>query len=146
MNISHRAHVVIGTSAVLFALAACGQKEEPTVGQQIDGAINSAQQVAQEVRSDVQSAADSARREGEAASKALNETASDLTITTKVKAALAADDQLSALRIEVATAQGVVSLSGPAPSDDAAERASALARSVDGVIAVQNQLVISRNG
>lgn len=146
MNISHRAHVVIGTTAVLFALAACGQKEEPTVGQQIDGAINSAQQVAQETRTEVQAAADSVRREGEAASQALSVTASDLAITTKVKAALAADDQLSALRIEVATAQGVVSLSGPAPSADAAERASALARAVDGVTTVQNRLVISRNG
>ena len=57
---------------------------------------------------------------------------------------MAADDQLSALKIEVETAQGVVSLSGPAPSADAAERATVLARAVEGVTGVQNRLVVTK--
>lgn len=146
MNIQHRAHIVIGTTAMLFALAACGQKEEPTVGQTIDGAIASTQQAAETAKQDMQSAASTLQREGEAASQALAATATDLTITTKVKTALAADDQLSAMRIEVDTVGGVVSLTGPAPSADAAERATVLAKAVDGVTAVQNKLVVGQNG
>lgn len=80
MNIQHRARVVIATTAMVFAVAACGQKEEATVGQEI----------------------------------------------------------------EVDTVQGVVSLSGPAPSADAAERATVLARAVEGVTAVQNRLVVNK--
>ena len=44
MNIQHRARVVIATTAMVFAVAACGQKEEATVGQKIDGAIASTEQ------------------------------------------------------------------------------------------------------
>ena len=49
MNISNRAQVVIATTAVLLSLTACGQKEEATVGQKIDGAIASTEQAAQAV-------------------------------------------------------------------------------------------------
>lgn len=143
MNISHRAQVVIATSAIAFALAACGQKEEATVGQKIDGAIASTEQAAQSVQQDVKAAANTVEREGEKATAAVVNGATDLTITTKVKTALAADDQLSALSIEVETHNGEVSLSGPAPSADAANRATVLARAVDGVTAVRNQLVVT---
>lgn len=144
MNIQHRARVVIATTAMVFAVAACGQKEEATVGQKIDGAIASTEQAAQEAKQDMQAAAGDMKREGEQAAQAVATTAADATITTKVKAALAADDQLSALKIEVDTVQGVVSLSGPAPSADAAERATMLARAVEGVTAVQNRLVVTK--
>jgi hyperosmotically inducible protein len=120
MNISNRAQVVIATTAVLLSLAACGQKDDATVGQKIDGAVTSTEQAAQSVAS----------------------TAADMAITTQVKAALAADDQLSALSIEVDTIGGVVSLSGPAPSAEAAERATTLAKAVEGVTEVQIKLVV----
>ncbi len=141
MNISKRAQVVIAT-AVLLSLAACGQKEETTVGQKIDGAIASTEQAAQEAKQDMQAAAGDMKREGEQAAQAVADTAADAAITTKVKAALAADTQLSALRIEVDTVAGVVSLTGPAPSADAADRATVLAKAVEGVTSVQNKLVV----
>lgn len=144
MNIQHRARVVIATTAMVFAVSACGQKEEATVGQKIDGAINSTEQAAQEARQDMSSAATEIKREGEQAAQSVADAASDMAITAKVKTALAADDQLSALKIEVDTVQGVVSLSGPAPSADAAERATVLARAVEGVTAVQNRLVVNK--
>ena len=46
MKLSNRAQVVIATTAVLLSLTACGQKEEATVGQKIDGAITSTEQAA----------------------------------------------------------------------------------------------------
>lgn len=142
MSISKRAQVVIATTAVLLSLAACGQKEEATVGQKIDGAIASTEQAAQEAKQDMQAAAGDMKREGEQAAQAVADTAADAAITTQVKAALAADTQLSALRIEVDTVAGVVSLTGPAPSADAADRATVLAKAVEGVTSVQNKLVV----
>lgn len=144
MNIQHRARVVIATTAMVFAVAACGQKEEATVGQKIDGAIASTEQAAQEAKQDMKAAAGDLKRDGEQAAQAVAAATTDAAITTKVKAALAADGQLSALKIEVDTVQGVVSLSGPAPSADAADRATVLARAVEGVTAVQNRLVVTK--
>jgi hyperosmotically inducible protein len=142
MNISNRAQVVIATTAVLLSLAACGQQEDATVGQKIDGAVTSTEQAAQQARQDMESAAADIKREGEQAVQSVTTTATDMAITTKVKAALAADDQLSALKIEVDTVGGVVSLTGPAPSAEAAERATTLAKAVEGVTEVQNKLVV----
>lgn len=142
MNLSNRAQVVIATTAVLLALTACGQKEEATIGQKIDGAMTSTEQAALQARQDMESTAADIKREGEQAVQSVTTAATDMAITTKVKAALAADDQLSALKIEVDTVQGVVSLTGPAPSAEAAERATTLAKAVEGVTEVQNKLVV----
>ncbi|WP_127804487.1 BON domain-containing protein [Hydrogenophaga sp. NH-16] len=142
MKLSNRAQVVIATTAVLLSLTACGQKEEATVGQKIDGAMTSTEQAALQARQDMESTAADIKREGEQAVQSVTTAATDMAITTKVKAALAADDQLSALKIEVDTVQGVVSLTGPAPSAEAAERATTLAKAVEGVTEVQNKLVV----
>lgn len=146
MKLSNRAQVVIATTAVLLSLTACGQQEDATVGQKIDGAINSTEQAAQEAKQDMESTAADIKREGEQAVQSVATTATDMAITTKVKAALAADDQLSALKIEVDTVQGVVSLTGPAPSAEAADRATTLAKAVEGVTEVQNKLVVGGQG
>lgn len=146
MKLSNRAQVVIATTAVLLSLTACGQQEDATVGQKIDGAINSTEQAAQQAKQDMESTAADIKREGEQAVQSVTTTATDMTITTKVKAALAADDQLSALKIEVDTVQGVVSLTGPAPTAEAADRATTLAKAVEGVTEVQNKLVVGGQG
>jgi len=146
MKLSNRAQVVIATTAVLLSLTACGQQEDATVGQKIDGAINSTEQAAQQAKQDMESTAADIKREGEQAVQSVTTTATDMTITTKVKAALAADDQLSALKIEVDTVQGVVSLTGPAPTAEAADRATTLAKAVEGVTDVQNKLVVGGQG
>lgn len=142
MNLSNRAQVVIATTAVLLSLTACGQQEDATVGQKIDGAMTSTEQAALQARQDMESTAADIKREGEQAVQSVTTAATDMAITTQVKAALAADDQLSALKIEVDTVQGVVSLTGPAPSAEAAERATTLAKAVEGVTEVQNKLVV----
>lgn len=142
MNMIRRTQLVIATSAAAFALAACGAKEDTTVGQQLDGAIEQTQQAAASTQQDLQAAASDMKREGEAAMDSVSDSASDLAITAKVKAALAADDQLSALGINVDTLNNVVSLQGPAPTMEAAERATVLAKAVDGVSEVKNMLTV----
>lgn len=59
--------------------------------------------------------------------------ASDTWITTKVKAELLADRDVSGLDIKVETVNGVVTLSGQVESQAQIDRATALARGIKGV-------------
>jgi hyperosmotically inducible periplasmic protein len=155
MNFTRRTQIVLATSAAAFALVACGQNEDATVGQKVDNAIEQTQMAtneakqdiqdaAKDVQQDIQSTASDIKREGEQAVEAASDSATDLAITAKVKTALAADDQLSAVGINVDTDNAVVSLRGPAPTKEAAERATVLAQAVDGVSSVNNMLVVSQ--
>jgi osmotically-inducible protein OsmY len=64
----------------------------------------------------------------------------DATITTGVKAAVAADRQLQAGEIDVETREGIVRLSGFVSSADDVAAAAAVARTVKGVKSVRNDL------
>jgi hypothetical protein len=66
----------------------------------------------------------------------------DAVITTKVKAALAADPQVKATEVKVNTFKGVVQLSGFVSSPEAARRAVEIARGVEGVREVRNDMVV----
>jgi hyperosmotically inducible protein len=72
----------------------------------------------------------------------LSEKADDAAITAAVSARLAGDPDLSALRIDVDTRDGKVTLSGPAPTEAARARAAELATSVKGVLGIDNKLVV----
>jgi hypothetical protein len=76
------------------------------------------------------------------AAQRAGEAVSDSTITAEVKSALAADPQLSALRIEVDTNNGVVTLTGPAPDERAKSRATQIAAAPKGVMRVENRLEV----
>jgi hyperosmotically inducible protein len=65
---------------------------------------------------------------------------SDTAITAKVKAKFVGDDRLKHSHISVTTTNGVVTLSGTAPDTDASTAAATLARSVDGVKSVDDEL------
>lgn len=66
----------------------------------------------------------------------------DALIAAKVTTGLAADKNLSALRIKVDVRGGVVTLRGPAPTVAARARAEEIARNVQGVTSVNNQLSV----
>jgi hyperosmotically inducible periplasmic protein len=66
----------------------------------------------------------------------------DATITTQVKAKLAADHAVSAMAINVETMKGTVQLSGFAKSQDEKMAAERIARGVSGVVGVRNDIVI----
>ncbi|KIE04856.1 hypothetical protein NF27_FN00050 [Candidatus Jidaibacter acanthamoeba] len=67
---------------------------------------------------------------------------SDTTITTKIKAKLAADSIASAYNISVETNQGVVTVSGKAPNQEAVDRTINIVKDTDGVREVKNNLTI----
>jgi len=68
----------------------------------------------------------------------------DSVVTTKVKAAFAKDKLVSATDVKVETdSDGLVQLSGTAKSKAEAEQAVKLAKSVKGVTAVKNDIVVA---
>ena len=66
----------------------------------------------------------------------------DSVITTKVKALLASDDFFKSFQISVETYKGTVQLSGFVNSQQAVDKAGQIARSVQGVKSVKNNLIV----
>ena len=68
--------------------------------------------------------------------------ANDATITAKVKSKFVADDQLKAHEINVDTKNGVVTLRGSVADPTSKERAAQVAKEVEGVASVNNELTV----
>jgi osmotically-inducible protein OsmY len=66
----------------------------------------------------------------------------DSVITTKVKSQLAADDFLKSFQISVETYKSTVQLSGFVASNAAVDKAGEIARNVNGVKVVKNDLMV----
>ncbi len=69
----------------------------------------------------------------------------DTAITTKVKSELAVDRDVSATSVHVNTVKGTVSLTGVVKSNEEKRKAENIARSVSGVHAVNNELIVAAN-
>jgi osmotically-inducible protein OsmY len=63
-------------------------------------------------------------------------------ITAKIKSLLADDDFLKSFQISVESYKGNVQLSGFVNSQQASDKAAEIARSVDGVKSVKNNLIV----
>lgn len=79
-----------------------------------------------------------------ACGKAVSGTIDDATITTRVKTAFINDPVVGALRIDVDTFKGVVTLSGAVKSKEQEAKAITLARSIKGVTDVKSTLQIQQ--
>jgi hyperosmotically inducible protein len=88
------------------------------------------------------SAATSAMNSASSAMSNAGTALSDTALTAKVKTALLADDNVKGLRIDVETNNGVVVLVGTADTPANQERASVVARGVEGVKSVDNRLTV----
>lgn len=66
----------------------------------------------------------------------------DSVITTKIKAQLAGDDFLKSFQISVESRKGIVQLSGFVDSQNAVNKAGEIARGVEGVKSVRNDLIV----
>jgi osmotically-inducible protein OsmY len=77
-----------------------------------------------------------------ACGKTVGETIDDATITTRVKTAFINDPAVGAMKIDVDTFKGVVTLSGAVKSKDEEAKAVTLARSITGVTDVKSTLQI----
>ncbi len=137
--------LLLVTTAVAFT--ACGRSDQ-TMGQKVDGAVaqtkETASQAASSVEKSLEKASDAVTQNSTSPSNtsATSSTLDDAAITTSINAGLAKDPDLSALKIDVDTKVGKVSLHGSAPTTQARDRAVTIAQSVKGVISVDNQLTI----
>lgn len=131
--------------ALSAGLAACGKKEETqSPGEKLDQAIAEVKQGGQELKQEAEQAGAKAEAAVKDAASDAQRATLDATITTKVNLALAADDRLKAMAIDVSTKDGQVSLRGTAPDADSRARATVLAQAVQGVRSVDNQLRLNR--
>jgi hyperosmotically inducible protein len=141
----------IGAVTASLAIAGCSPRDQ--AANRGDQTVSQSEQKARDMGQDARQGMDRAKQEAkEAAQSAKGATAdtgakmsdkvSDAVITTTVKAELAKDSTLSAMKINVDTDSGRVILRGTAPSSQAREHATALATGVKGVVSVDNQLTV----
>lgn len=164
MNRNLRFSTLALAAAAMLTLGACSKTDDRTAGEKLDSTVAKTEQRAAEAKSDVSQGMANAKTEAQQAAdraaaavdKGTDKAAaaidnatgkagqalSDAGITTSINAELAKDSTLSALKINVDTADGKVVLRGSAPSTDARERATRLAQAVKGVTGVDNRLEV----
>jgi len=131
------------TIAALVLVAGCDRGgKERTAGQRVDDGIGRVEEKSAEINEQVREAGQAASAATGRATEAVAGQTRDLGITAEMKARLAKDSQLSALRIDVATNDGRVVLRGSAPTLAAREHATELARGIEGVMGVENELQV----
>jgi hyperosmotically inducible protein len=161
MNTSHqplampssRAWLAVLVAGAALALAACDKSDNRTAGEKLDSAVAKTERAADTAAAKTGEAVRDARAKVDAsgttsevkeaakdAGAAVSATVDDAAITASVSAGLAKDPDLSAIKINVDTKGGAVSLKGPAPTAAAKARAEEIAKGVQGVTSVNNQL------
>jgi len=157
-----RAWLAVVAAGAVLALAGCDKSDNRTAGEKLDSAVAKTEQAAQTAAAKTGEAMKEAKakvdasgtttevKEGMAnvkeaakdAGAAVSATVDDAAITASVSAGLAKDPDLSAIKINVDTKAGAVSLKGPAPTAAAKARAEEIAKGVQGVTSVDNQLEV----
>ncbi|MFM9916514.1 MAG: BON domain-containing protein [Rhizobacter sp.] len=145
---------VLGVAFASIVLVGCNKPaDSSTPGQVVDRTITQVEQKATEMKEQAaagmekaedqaKAATQDVREAGQRAKQAVGNKVADAVITTEINAEIARDSRLSALKINVDTVEGTVSLSGSAPDAVSRARASQLASAVKGVTSVDNRLTI----
>jgi hyperosmotically inducible periplasmic protein len=144
--------------ATAGALAACGDNvDERTAGERVDDTVARAKGAAAEVKQEAREAtastrvtpqdsaavAGSARPDTATMGAAPDARAADAQITARVNQALADQKDLRAVRIDVDTRDGVVTLSGAVQSAATKARVTEVAKGVKDVKSVNDQLTLA---
>lgn len=151
MSHTSRIRLLLLSAAVAVALlAACSKPSNETVGQavgkSIDQSVADAKSASAKATDDLKAVGQELRDAANQGADKISASATDALITTKITAALAVDDKLKATKIDVDTKQGMVALVGTAPDETSKDRATTLARAVEGVRSVDNRLTVSPKG
>ena len=145
---------LIGSLISLVGLTACDKNSDgQTVGQKLDSAVVNVEQKAIEAKikaatslttagDAIKDATQNAEVSGSKTVASISNQVDDAAITASIAAGFAKDADLSAIKIDVDTKNGSVTLYGPAPTATARDRATAIAKSIKGVTSVDNKLVI----
>jgi len=139
----------IAAAVAALGTAGCGQRDQSERMGDQSGSSQSGREMGQSTRPGTDQTMPSSRSadqgttpSADSNSSKIGDKVSDAVITTTVKAEIAKDSSLSAMRINVDTDSGRVVLRGTAPNAQARDHATALASSVKGVVSVDNQLAI----
>lgn len=143
---SKRAALAAASLPLLLALGACGDRVENTempLPQQANVEINRQGMEGAKDADGAQGVANDTATMGAAPStQATVAEDPDAKIAADVKAALAANPDFGATKVDVHSDDGVVTLRGRAPDPNARERAAEIARTVREVRTVDNQLTL----
>ena len=139
-----RAAFYILAIAAAVTLAGCSKNDNRTAGEKVDAGLAKAEQAADTAAAKTKEmlADTKLKTDIKDAGALISAKVDDAAITAAVSAGLAKDADLSAIKINVSTAGGAVSLKGPAPSAEAKTRAGDIAKAVQGVTSVDNQLEV----
>ncbi|HEY6132990.1 MAG TPA: BON domain-containing protein [Rubrivivax sp.] len=129
--------------AGIAAVVVSNYYDSRSMGERLDDTVQATGQTVQTQVDKLEAGAANVARDGAAVGERVAGALDDAGITAAVKTALAADPALSAVKIEVDTDAGVVSLSGPAPDERSRERAAVIAAAPEGVVRVDNRLVVT---
>lgn len=139
-NVSSIVAVTLVSSLGLLA-AGCDRNKDPatdttnateTTEQKYDNAVADTKQETSDLGNTLERKADQA-----------GQAIDDAAITTTIKGKYLADDTLKGLDISVETDQGVVMLTGSVQNDAARDLATQIAKGVDGVVNVNNELKVN---
>ncbi|MBL0426327.1 BON domain-containing protein [Ramlibacter alkalitolerans] len=130
---------------MLLALAACGDRVENTEMPQPEQAsveINRQGMEGAKEENQAQGVENNTSTMGAAAEQSARTEDADAKIASDVQSSLANDPDLAAMKIDVHSRDGTVTLVGRAPDPAARDRAGQLARGVAGVKTVDNLLTL----
>lgn len=128
---------------IVAAAVVSNYYDDRTVGERVDASVAAAGAAVNNGVEDLRGAASGAAQGTAEAADRVAGSLGDAVITAAVKTALAADPSLSAAKIDVSTTRGSVRLEGPAPDTKSRQRAEVLALAPNGVVGVDNRLVVA---
>jgi hyperosmotically inducible protein len=132
----------LGAALVAAPAVAAAQSTQDKVEQKTERAVDRAQDKAERAKDTVERKADRAGDKAEGATDKATGAVSDTWITAKTKIALYSDDRVSGTQVNVDTSKGVVTLRGKVDSADAKAAAESVAKGIDGVRSVKNELQV----
>ena len=145
------ARIMAGIAIAGVILIACDDRTDRSVGQKIDSALaqtkESLSRAGDKIAQQTDKAATAVKRSTDgngSNAPASGKPLADTAITASIKTDLLKDPDLSILKIDVDTSQGVVTLNGLADNEEARQRAEKIAEGVKGVREVRNYLVVKR--
>ena len=134
-----------------LALTACEDRSDRTVGQKLDSALTRTKQelaaAGDKIAQQTDRAVGTVKEKSQPNADGTTDTGravSDTAITASIKTDFLKDPDLSILKIDVDTKQGVVTLNGLADNEEARVRAEKISQGVKGVREVRNFLVTKR--
>ena len=144
----HIALAAVAGSAALLTLSACdrdtttqARNEAASLGQKVDQALDRTQEKLAAAGEKLQPKLEAA---GERIPDATRASLGDAAITASIQTDFLKDPDLSVLKIDVDTKDGVVTLNGLAENEAARKRAAQLAGAIKGVREVRNHLTVKR--